>query len=103
MKRYEVQITEQAESEADKAYIWIKEQSPDNASGWWNGLVDAILSLEELPERCPFAPESEWFDEEIRQLLYGKRTGCYRILYTIQERSVVVLHIRHAAMRFLEP
>jgi hypothetical protein len=33
----------------------------------------AVLSLPEFTERCPLAPEAEYFDEEIRQLLYGRR------------------------------
>lgn len=36
-----------------------------------------------FPERCAFAQENAFFPEDIRQLLYGKRSGVYRILFTI--------------------
>ncbi|MCP4545517.1 MAG: type II toxin-antitoxin system RelE/ParE family toxin, partial [bacterium] len=36
---------------------------------------------------------------EIRHLIYGS----YRVLYTIDENSVHVLHVRHGARRYLKP
>ena len=100
--RYQVEVTDQAGLEAEEAYLWILERSPGGASRWWNGLEAAILSLEEMPARCPLAPEDEEFEEEIRELLYGKRQHRYRILFTIREETVVVLHIRHGAREYLE-
>ena len=38
---------------------------------------------------------------EIRQLLYGRRGGVYRVLFTITGRDIRVLHIRHAAREAL--
>ena len=37
------------------------------------------------------------------QLLYGRRSGVYRALFTIEERTVHVLHIRHSAQEELRP
>lgn len=103
MKKFKVELTLQAETEAEAAYLWIQQDSPSDAARWWNGLVNAILSLETFPNRCPLAPESEWFDQEIRQRLYGKRAGCFRILFTVRKEKVLVLHIRRSTMQFLEP
>ena len=100
--RYQVDVTNQAQGEAEEAYLWILKRSPEGAARWWNGLEAAILSLEELPARCPLAPENDAFEEEIRQLFHGKRQGRYRILFTIREQTVVVLHIRHGARKHLE-
>jgi hypothetical protein len=47
------------------------------------------------------APENDEFEEEIRQILYGKRQHRYRILFTIREQTVIVLHIRHGAREHL--
>jgi len=41
------------------------------------------------------APENEVFDFEVRKLLYGKRPHVYRILFTIENETVTILHIRH--------
>lgn len=84
--------------EAEDAYLYIARDAPEAAVLWFNGLVDAIYSLEDLPGRCLPAPEAEEAGREIRQLLYGKRSGRYRILFVITSDDVVkVLHIRHAA------
>jgi plasmid stabilization system protein ParE len=66
-------------------------------------LLKALRSLAEHPQRCSLAPENEVFEEEIRQLLYGKRQNVSRILFTIREQTVYILHIRHAARPFLQP
>lgn len=34
---------------------------------------------------------------EIRQLIYGRRRGQYRVLFAIHEDAVEVLHVRHGA------
>ena len=99
---FRVEVTDQAEAEAEEAYLWILERAPEAAVRWWNGLDAAILSLEEMPARCPLAPENDEFEEEIRELLYGKRQHRYRILFTISEQTVVVLHIRHGAREHLK-
>ncbi len=62
---------------------------------WFAALQDAIASLAEFPQRCPLAPENDAFPFEVRHLLYGRRPNVYRILFTIEEKTVFVLHIRH--------
>lgn len=37
------------------------------------------------------------FKYELRQLVYGRRHGRYRVIFTIRERAVHVLHVRHGA------
>jgi hypothetical protein len=48
-------------------------------------------------------PENEYAEEEIRQLLYGRRRGVYRILFTIEGDMVSVLTVRHGARGLLQP
>ncbi len=96
---YTVIIEQPAIVEAEEAYLYIRKDKPMAADRWFNGLVEAINSLEEMPRRCPLAPENDFFDEEIRHLIYGS----YRVLYTIDENSVHVLHVRHGARRYLKP
>jgi plasmid stabilization system protein ParE len=98
---YHVEITAQAKAEADEAYRWLFERSSTYAARWYYGLRDAIDSLKTHPNRCPLAPENEHFEEEIRQLLYGRRGGRYRVLFEIRGDTVYVLHVRHGARRAL--
>lgn len=95
-------------ADAENALLWIRTESPDKAAVWFKGLLEAVFSLEQLPERCPIAPESRSFLIEVRQLLYGKRRQQYRILFGISidpatgEDVVSIYRIRHGAQQHLE-
>jgi len=102
MSTFEVIVLPGAEAEMEAAFRWLTERSPQHAPNWYNGIIDAILSLEELPGRCALAPESADSPFEIRQLLYGKRPHLYRILFAIRPGQVIVLHVRHAARHHAE-
>lgn len=97
MTVYLVEPTDKALVDAGEAYFWINEQSERAALRWYEGLMKAFRSLEKNPLRCPPAPESAFFKEEIRQLIYGK----YRILFTIEGEKVFVLRVRHGAQEAL--
>ncbi len=99
--KYRVIIQSPAVAEMDEAYLWIAERAPESATKWFNGLEAAIYTLEDFPQRCPLAEESKAFDVEIRQLVYGKRVGAYRILFTIVGNAVHVLHVRHGRRKRL--
>jgi plasmid stabilization system protein ParE len=99
--KYRVIIQPPAAAEMDDAYLWITERAPDSATKWFNELEAAISSLNDLPQRCPLAEESKAFDVEIRQLIYGKRVGAYRILFTIIGDTVHILHVRHGRRKRL--
>jgi plasmid stabilization system protein ParE len=99
MTTYRVEPTDKALVDAGEAYFWINEGSEGGALRWYEGLMKAFRSLEKNPLRCPPAPESAFFEEEIRQLIYGK----YRILFTVEGETVSVLRIRHSAQEYLKP
>ncbi len=87
----------------ESAYEYIEQDSPDRAHEWAVGLMDAIDTLKTFPGRCQIAHESEYFTQEIRQLLYGKGRGAYRVLFTVIDDTVSILHIRHGARDTLRP
>jgi plasmid stabilization system protein ParE len=91
--KYNVVIELSANRDIDQSYVWgCQEWGTAQARKWYNGLIRAIKSLAEFPERQPIAPENDEFDEEIRQLVYGR----YRVLFAIQGNKVAVLHCRGA-------
>jgi plasmid stabilization system protein ParE len=100
---YEVLVTRAADAEADEIFERIFQAAPSAAIRWYRGLLKAIHSLEHNPNRCPLAPEDEDFPEQMRNLLYGKRRHIYRVIFTIRNDTVYVLHIRHAARQVLKP
>jgi plasmid stabilization system protein ParE len=99
-----IEFTDVAEMEVQDTFLWLLGRSPDHAGRWQAGLEASVNSLAEFPTRCPLAPESDQFDVEVRQQLYGR----YRILFTLvdadgdgAEDTVRILHVRHGARRFL--
>jgi len=97
MKKYRLIIQPPAFDDLDEAYRWISGRAPEAAARWVNGFVEALDSLTASPERCGLAPENDAVEPEIRQFVYGRRSGVYRVLFTVTGSEVRVLHIRHAA------
>jgi plasmid stabilization system protein ParE len=97
--RYRVELAAPAVSDAEETYRWISEDSPQSAQRWYEGLMQAFRSLERNPLRCPLAPESVFFKEDIRHLIYGR----HRILFTVQGETVFALRVWHGARDYLRP
>ena len=93
--KYEVLVELRAAADIERVYLLLASEAPRAAIKWFNGIYEAIERLDAFPTRCPYAPENEYFVEEIRQLLYGKRSNRYRILFTIKGQRIHVLHVRH--------
>lgn len=72
-------------------YLQAHAHTPDYPDRWFDEADEAILSLSDFPYRCALAPEDEEFEEEIRHLIVGS----YRVLFTVQQDEVHVLHVRH--------
>lgn len=96
---YRVELAKNAEVELEELYLWLIERAPSQGAAWFNGLEGAILSLEQLPKRCRFAPESFDPGQPARVLNYGRRPHIYRVFFTVDESAKVVrvVHIRRGA------
>ena len=97
---FRVELSVQAEREADAILAWLEEQGAGRTGiDWVLALEDAVLSLERMPARCPLAMESKSFPYEVRELRYGRKPHVYRILFSIRGEVVEIHHIRHARRR----
>ena len=102
MKR--IVVTPEAERDIGAIHRRIRDEAPLAAARWSKGIRAQIKTLARFPERSPLAPESETFDEPIRQLLYGKGSrGTDRIPFAVLEKTVFILHFRHGSMDVLRP
>lgn len=92
---YLVNLTARAQRDLIHLYGEINAEHSEAALKWYLGFKEAILSLEDQPNRCPMTPENEKF----RHLLYGNRPHIYRAIHRALEkkRQVEVLHIRQGA------
>ena len=97
---YLVNVTFRAERDLAHLFGEINAEYSDAALKWYRGLKEAILSLEDHPDRCPATPEKK----ELRHLLYGHKPQVYRVIFRVLEKQkqVDVLHIRHGARRKLK-
>jgi plasmid stabilization system protein ParE len=100
---YRVIILPRANDDIRRAALWIRERSKTAAIAlrWARGIRAKIATLKTNPTRCPVDPDSDAYGEEVRLLLYGKRRGVYRVLFTIQGETVYVLTVRHSAQQRL--
>ena len=92
---YRVEIAPTAEEEIEAVFRHIHADSPINANRWRQQLSEIFEHLHLFPEGCGLAPENGRVDFQVRQTFHG----VYRILFTIREDRVVILHFRHGAQR----
>ena len=94
---FQVEITPIAEAQIEQAYRWYRDCNPEFADLWFRGMMNAIATLQEKPQRCALAIEDDIFPEAVRQLLNGKAKHVYRIIFTVRDLTVYVLYVRHSA------
>jgi plasmid stabilization system protein ParE len=98
MKR-KVLLTPQAKQDIRAAYLYIRAEAPEAARRWRVRLLELTRTLSTFPERHEISSEGTEVGIELRQMLFGS----YRILYTVEARSVVIHALRHGARRPLLP
>ncbi|MFN5283790.1 MAG: type II toxin-antitoxin system RelE/ParE family toxin [Planctomyces sp.] len=96
-----VVVTPRANTQiCNNAIWWSENRSSIQAAQWLTQIESAISGLAVSAERHPLAKESDKFDFELRQLVFGisgKRT--HRILFSIHDHQVVVYAVRHLAQQ----
>ena len=92
-----IEITARAKRDLYSVFEEIHASDSEAALKWYEGLYEAILTLERLPHRCPLTRENP----NLRHLLYGHKPHVYRVIYRVLEKQmqVNVLYIRHGARR----
>ncbi len=92
MKTYDVEFSNTAENELIESVIWaIGVWGEESTFRWARSFREAARrQLSTFPFGLPLAPESEFDDAEIRQLLIGR----YRVLFEVNDDLVTILHIR---------
>lgn len=95
---YQVLITNRALADIDAVLEWFNTQNATAAGQRWvNRVLNAIDSLEQLPERGGPCAEANELNRDIREILVGRRGNIHRIIYTIERQTVCILRVWHAA------
>jgi len=100
MRKYKVIIEDSVQADVQDSYDWgCRVWGKTQAQIWVRELRTAITkSLATIPTAFPRAPESDEFVDEIRKMIAGR----YRVLFTIKEKRVHVLHVRGAHVGNIE-
>lgn len=101
---HRVVVLRRAEEELTAIALWLASRSRDGAVRWLDAFERAKDSLAVDPYCGESAPESEFVEAEVRQILFKTRSGNrYRALYTIDGNDVRVLHIRGPGQPIVPP
>ena len=97
---YRVELSRTATRDISRVFAWYGDHNENLGQRWHDGVLQRINSLATNPERCGLAHETNDFDFEIREHLYGVgRKKTHRILFQITEETVEVLAVRHVAQQ----
>ncbi len=101
---YRVELTARAVSDLEVLYLEKNAAESPDAARWYNGLEQAVYTLEMRPRRCPIAAEARKVKRQLRHLLFGAKPRVYRVIFEVDERRhiVWVLTIRHGARKPLK-
>lgn len=97
-----VEISPHAFEDLDSISAYIRHRgSLASAERWFNGIMAAIKTLRDAPQRCSLAEESQELQAEVRLLLYGRRSRRYKIYFAVHKETetIRVFHVRHWARK----
>jgi plasmid stabilization system protein ParE len=98
-----VEFTIRIHRRAERDIAAVIRSADGGTDRWVARLMKVIATLSKMPERCPRAAEADDLGMELRELIFGKRRGAYRIPFRIEGQAVIVLRVRHAAQDNLRP
>jgi plasmid stabilization system protein ParE len=101
--KLQVVVTARAKQNLRDAYSWAAERAPLTAALWLQRFERELETLGDSPDRFQLAHENAFVEPEIRQMIFGRRQGAYRVLFTVLGNQVQVLHIRRAVRDWASP
>ena len=95
MKQYEILISDKASKDMDDIYEYITEKllAPIAATRQYNRIADAILSLEEMPERIKVMNSKPERSIGLRPLIVDN----YTVFYVIKGDTVNISRVLYSA------
>ena len=101
---FQVKITEPAKEDIQSSFEWWRDnRSTEQADRWYRGIHKKIATLRQMPGRCGKSPEADLLAGNMQQLLFGiGRKPTHRIVFTVSEKIVTVLRVRHSSQDALQ-
>jgi plasmid stabilization system protein ParE len=91
---YKVRLTLEAKRNIQAISSYIAQDSPESARRWRRHIRERMRTLRNHPEH-EIAYHARHVGRDVRHTFYG----VYRILFTIEQDTVVVLSVRHGARK----
>ena len=100
MGEYRVSISDHAYRDLDGIYDYIAKTllEPSYALGIVDKIESAILSLDNMPHRCPERKIGTYANRGYRQLFIGNYTALFRI--DENEKRVIIITIRYSSSQY---
>jgi len=95
MKRYEVLLSEKASKDMEDIYDYIAKilLAPDTAANQYDRIADAILTLEEMPDRIRIMDSEPERSKGFRPLVVDH----YTAVYVIKNDKVYIVRVLYSA------
>ena len=95
MRIYEVFVTDKANEDLNAIYDYIASRlgAPDAATNQHSRIVDAIITLEEMPRRIKLMSSSSERSKGLRLMVVDK----YSIIFMIKGQSVFVVRVLYSS------
>ena len=91
-------LTQTAMVDLTRGYIHVMQFAPEMVRLWLEYRQQQLASLAIKAYRCSLAHENQGFDNEIRELKFGRGKASARVLFTISHQCVTILHIQPMVM-----
>jgi len=95
MNKYEVIISDKANSDMEAIYYYIAETllAPDAAAKQYDRIADAILSLEVMPERIKIMDSEPELSNGLRSLIVDN----YSVFFVLKDETVYIARVLYSA------
>ncbi|MDR0469087.1 MAG: type II toxin-antitoxin system RelE/ParE family toxin [Peptococcaceae bacterium] len=95
MRHYEIQISDKANGDMEAIYKYIAETllAPDTAANQYDRIAEALISLEEMPDRIKLIDSEPEHSKGLRSLIVDS----YSIFFIIKFDIVFVTRVLYSA------
>jgi plasmid stabilization system protein ParE len=94
---FRVNITARARRDVERVVNAVRTKAPINAARWHARIRTSFRKLTYLPTRFGLCDEADDLGLEIREYVFGKRQGAFRVVYIIDGQTVHILRVVHAS------
>ncbi len=94
---FTVNITRRADGDVAAAEAAVSQLGAAALNRWRSRLLRVIEILERDPHRYPESEDAANVGLDLREAIYGRKPQLHRVLFTIDDQTVTIHRVRHAA------